>query len=356
MAGTQIATTADGKQLTVVVEPTIEVVEEGVGNVESGREVATTADSERVGEYQHVGDDDERTGNAEGGRAVATTGETPEQLSARQRRRRADQAKRNQERQELVALRQRNQQLEAAILHTDQRVARVEISAVDQQITTLEAEIGRADSVIARAITANNGEDAMTAMQIRDTLRDRLNGFKAEKAKSVETARQQAQGQPQGQQQQGSLPPGITPAQVGNYNIFASRHPWYDPKGGDEESRTAKALDKALQDEGSDPNMADHWLELEKRIRETLPRYTKAANGGGEGGQPGGKKPNGAGGPRLPGSGAGGGGGQGGTVQFHLSAARKQALIDLGVYGTPEQTKYIKNFMAWDKLNPGTKQ
>jgi len=310
-------------------------------------------DSERAGEYEHVNEEDERTGHAEGGRAVAVAGETPEQLSARQRRRRADQAKRNQERQELTQLRQENAQLRAIAISTDQRVARVEISAVDTQIANLETELDKAKSVISRAVSAGNGEDVATAMEIRDTLRDRLNQLKADKSKQLE-ARQQATTQPTQQR----LPPGITQAQVNNYQVFVSRHSWYDAKGGDEESRQTKALDKALQDEGSDPNTAEHWQELERRIHETLPRYTQggATGGGAEPVVP--KvvpKSNGAGGPRLPGSGAGNGGG-GGVVKFHLSAARKQALVDLGVYGTPDQNKYIKNFMAWDAANPGTKQ
>lgn len=352
MAGQQVANVND-KQLVQVVEPDIEIVEDtGVGNVEQRREVVV-ADTERAGQYEHV-NEDTREGNREDGRALATTGETPEQLSARQRRRRADRAVRDRERQELATLRNENAQLKQIALSTDQRVARVEISTVDSQIAVLEAEIGRANSVISRAITAANGEDAQTAMEIRDTLRDRLNGLKADKAKQLES-RQQVVAQPV---QQAQLPPGVTPAQVSNFNIFLKRHDWYDPQWGDADSLKVKAIDKELQDEGSDPNMASHWQELENRVREALPHRFQAvaADGGSKTGEQPNKRPNGSGGPRLPGSGAGSGGGAGGKVTFHLSAARKQALIDLGVYGTPDQTKYIKNFMAWDAANPGTKQ
>lgn len=354
MAGTQM-TTADGKQLTVVIEPTIEVIEEGAGNVEDRQQVALAEAEPPVGVYEHVEDD--RTGNAEEGQGdgaeVARPGETQQQLSARARRRRALAATRDRERQELVRYKQENielrQQVARALVHVDQRVATVEISAIDGRIASLETEIDKADRVIGAAITANNGEDATTAMRIRDTLRDSLNGLKADKAKQVE-ARKLAPVDTRLAPSQG-LPPGVSQAQVNNYQIFTSRVPWYDPKGGDADSRRLKAIDKELQDSGSDPNMAPHWIELEKRVREEFPDTPAAASGGGEQQQKPAPKPNGAGGPKLPGAGAASGGG-GGTIKFHLSADRMQALKDLGVYGTPDQNKYIKAYMAFDKAQP----
>lgn len=354
MAGTQV-TTVDGKQLSVVIEPTIEVIEEGVGNPDGGQQVATVTTEPPVGVYEHVEED--RTGNAEGqgeGTDVARQGETPQQISARARRRRALAATRDRERQELVRYKQENaelrQQVAQALVHVDKRMATVEISAIDGQIAQLETEIDKADRVIGAAITANNGDDATTAMRIRDTLRDRLNELKLGKARQVE-ARQQVTAtdtRTAATDPNAGLPPGVTRAQVNNYNLFTSKFPWYDPKGGDQDSKRLKAIDKELQDTGSDPNMASHWIELEKRVREEFSDPDAAGNGTAQ--RPV-SRANGAGGPKLPGAGAASGGG-GGNIKFHLSAERKQALVDLGVYGTPDQNKYIKAYMAFDKAQP----
>lgn len=355
MADNQVAT-IPGKQV-VQVEPDIEVVEEGVG-VQPGQQVVATDGERATGTYDYPDDDDDRVGNTEDGRATGgavVTAESAEVVTARQRRRRADRAARERDRAEITRLRQENDQFKQLALQTNQRVANVEISAVDTQIANIEGDIQKADRVIAQAITANNGDDATTAMQIRDTLRDRLNTLKADKARHVEATKRVATVSPPGQV---ALPPGITQAQVNNFQIFAKRHPWYDVKAQDGESKQAMAIDNELQREGSDPNTAEHWVELEKRIRETMPRYTKTTNGAGDADADGAGKvaANGAvhkpnGGPRLPGTGAGTGAANG-AVRFHLSADRKQALIDLGVYGTPDQNKYIKAYMAFDKSQP----
>ena len=200
---------------------------------------------------------------------------------------------------------------------------------------------------MSRAMAAQNGEDFVEAQNIRDVLRDRLNALRQVK-QAQEYRAQQSDARP-AEQPTGWQP---TKEQVFNARTFLSRHPWYQINGRDEDSRTVTSIDNEMMAEGGNPSAAEYWMELERRINEELPhRALKRQQGGGEpprGGN------GGAGGPRLPGG--GGSGGAGGVQKFHLSAARKQALIDLGVYDDPEKRmKHIRRFIEWDKANP-TKQ
>lgn len=51
-----------------------------------------------------------------------------------------------------------------------------------------------------------------------------------------------------------------------NGSFFLSKHSWYDPNGGDADSRLTKKLDKAVFDDGFRPHQRAYWVELEKRM------------------------------------------------------------------------------------------
>jgi len=325
-------------------EPEIEVIEE---DLPEGTKTEEEAPKPVAGDdYDRDEDEgrDERPavtpGQGEGGQV------SPE-LTARQRRRQRERDARNAERVELARLRSENEQLRSHAAQTDRRISNVETSAIDNQIASVEQEIHKANTVMSRAMAAQNGEDFVEAQNIRDVLRDRLNELRRIKGAQEERDKRPAQGQQQGQQP-GQWRP--TKEQVHNARMFLQRHPWYRINGTDEDSQTVTSIDNEMMAQGGNPSTAEYWMELERRINEEMPHRapkqeaTRAAtNGNGQ-----------AGGPRLPG---GGGGGGSDTVQkFHLSAARKQALIDLGVYDDPEKRmKHIKRFIEWDKANAGKK-
>lgn len=351
-------------------EPEIEIVE-GDGD-QGGAGTQQQAGDERAGNYEYPddeGDDqgqqaDARAGNREQGQE--TRQESQEQLTARQRRRRADQARRDRERQELIRLRQENEQLKNGQVLTDRRLANLETSTIDGQIASLEAEVARCNTVMSRAVVAQNGDDFAAAQDIRDTLRDRLVSLKNQKAAQAAAARGDSRGAAAG----GSVP-GVTAQQQRFARIFMGRHRWYAPNTGDADSIRVEEIDSQLTREGGNPLTPEYWIELEARVREELPHRFQTADtsggedqGGGNNGQGGGvnnrnggKRPRG---PRIPGpagGGGNGGNGGGGPQRFHLSAERKQALIDLGVDVNDREAimPYVKRFMAWDAANP-TKQ
>lgn len=355
-------------------EPEIEIVEDSAAQaVQSPQEFPHDAsDPDRAGSYEYDPEDqnaeqqtDARTGHAQQGVVddQAAAGETPEQLTARQRRRAREKAARDRERSELIRLRAENARLVHGQQQLDARVSNVEQAGIDGQISTLESEIARANLVMKRAMEAQNADDFVQAQEIRDAFRDRLGKLKS--AKEQATVQQRTEQAPP---EQRLLPGGFTQAQVSYAQIFAGRHPWFNTNPGqrDQRSDMVRQLDNEMLAEGHNPSTPEYWVELERRVKDEVPQASQqAANGGDQ--QGGGQQPNrqgnnvrgngangrASGGPKLPGSGAGGSGAGGGSVKFHLSAARKQAMIDSGQWDDPERrTRQIKYFMKWDKEHP----
>lgn len=354
----EIQQSAGGSQKTgqqQPAEPEIEIVEEG----EQGTTTTQAApEGEHAGEYDYEPDAGTEEGDARTGHVQqeVTAGEpgdanlSQEQLTARQRRRQREKASRQREQAELSRLRQENAQLVQNQRSLDSRLSNVELSGIDGQIQTLETEVARANTVMKRSMEAQNGDDFVRAQEIRDAFRDRLIKLKGQK----DEATRQATVAPQQQ-----MPNGLTPQQVQYARIFTARHPWYDHNARDTTSQGVQQIDNEMIAQGHNPSTPEYWMELERRVRDEFPDKFKEKQGAGQGDPEPEPRParvnggNGRGaGPRLPGGGGGGGGAGGGPVKFHLSAARKQALIDLGVYDDPvKRMQHVKSFIAWDKMN-----
>ena len=374
MAGETQVKAGNGVDSPVIPLQPIEIIDEDESGSQPAAAATQPADGERAGQYEYEPEDGEPEAPAKDARLAnfqrdqaagpdgAQPGETPEQLTARQRRRAREKQARDRERAEAARLREENEQLKRAVLHVDARVSNVERAGIDGQISALEVEIQRAQHVMARAMTAQNGDDFNQALEIRDQFRDQLQKLKADKAKISKQATDQGQEPPT--QQQVRLPNGQTQQQVSFQQVFMSRHPWFNAAPGvqDKDSKAILQIDTEMLAEGKDPSTPAYWIELERRVQEDVPhRFQQAAqddqganpqrqNGRGNGanGRP-------TGGPKLPGGGSGGGpgAGNGGAVKFHLSKARKDAMIASGAWDDPVQKeRQIRYFMKWDAENP----
>lgn len=331
------------------------------GQAQPGQQVAVVPPGEEDDDDEPVG---QQAGAGEGGQQAIGEEGQQEGMTPRQRRRARERQRMSMERAELFRLREDNTRLMQLVQRTDARIANVELTGLDSQIAGVEAEINRAGIIMQSAMKAQNTEDFMKAMEIRDVLRDRLN--------KLQFAKQSAQGQPPGAAQGGQAPvsdgggqpagpPQVSPEQRHFAGIFVSRHPWFTLGGRDPDSQTVQMLDEQLTREGGNPRTPEYWMELERRIAEELPHRTQPMNNNGANGQGGdagqqsqqqgaGRQNGAAGGPKLPGSGNRGGASGAAPGKFHLSAARKQALIDLGVWDNPtERNKHIRAFMRWDQ-------
>lgn len=302
--------------------------------------------------------------------------ETAEEIEAKRERRRrerkAQKARQQQARErdarEMNFLRVRNEQLERAVGTIAQRVTNNEVAQVDGRLEQLKGARAEAEEVLARAIDAGNGSDVV---KLQRTIREleggitRLTAYKAglEKEQKADDKADEDKGGEgdDGQQQRRNAPP---PSVIKNVQIFGSRHPWFKPGSGDEDSLIVQALDDAVKAEGFDPATKDYWIELEERMARRLPERMKALKAGREtdaddddsdeddppprrnGSDKGGKP---KGGPRM----SSGSQTRGTGKQFLLSAERKQAMIEAGVWDDPElRDKYIRSYAEWDKANP----
>lgn len=359
-----------------IVEADAEKVEADKGGdkaVKSGYE-----DDERLSASQRE-DDDDHADDAE--KVEADKGDqTTEEIEAKRARRRRErkaqkqrqQFSRDRDAREMNFLRVRNEQLEKAVGSIAQRVTNSEVAQVDGRLEQLRAARNEAEEVLARAIEANNGSDVV---KLNRTIREleagitRLTGYKGEleKQKVAQGEDEGGEGE-EGKQEQGAPRP---PASViKNVNTFGARHAWFNPKGADEDSAIVRALDAAVLAEGFDPATKDYWIELEERMTRRLPERMKALRGGKtqdadddpdeeddpppqrrNGSGNGAGKPAGKGGPRM----SAGSQTRGSGKQFLLSAERKTAMIEAGVWDDPElRDKYIRSYAEWDKANPAS--
>lgn len=237
---------------------------------------------------------------------------------------------------ELDFLRKRNDDLERRLGTVEQRTHQADLSQIDAQIAHAKNEAEMAERVIAKAVAAGNGEDVTQAMRYRDQA--------MQKAQQLAYAKQQAMAQRQASQPKND---GLDDMAVHYAKEFINENPWYDIKGGDEDSAIVLAIDGALHREGFRPDTEEYWEELRERAARRIPERFKS-----------GKAPAGQrqsqrqqrGGPAI-----GSGREHAPTstrTEVYISPERKQALIDAGVWDDPVlRMKYVKRYAEYDRNN-----
>ena len=283
-------------------------------------------------------DDDDDTDSGEpdtGDERLSNTDSSPERDAIRERRRleKLDRKDRKEkaiarDKLELDFLRNRNDELERRMSAQEQRSHQVELSQVDAAIQKAIKDAELAETVIAKAVSSGNGEDATRAMRYRDEAiakAQQLNAYKQQRTQVAPTP---------------AVIPQADAAVVEHAKDFMADHPWYDVQGRNEDSAIVLAIDQALAREGFDPKSDDYWDELRKRVARRLPDKVKAAT----------TKRDPKGGPDI------------GSSKEHaptstrkeiyLSPERKQALIDAGVWDDPVlRQKYAKRYAEYDRVN-----
>ncbi len=295
-------------------------------------------------------DEDERlSGNDDDGH---NDGNDAEREAIRERRR-LEKLERKERREqaikrdklELEFLRKRNDDLERRLGTVEQRTHQADLSQIDAQIANAKNEAEMAERVIAKAVAAGNGEDVTQAMRYRDQA--------LQKAQQLAYAKQQAMVQRQAAQPKND---GLDDMAVHFAKEFINDNPWYDIKGGDEDSAIVLAIDGALHREGFRPDTEEYWDELRERAARRLPERFKqpgSAQGSGQGSlrqqsqQPQRQQ---RGGPAI-----GSGREHAPTstrTEVYISPERKQALIDAGVWDDPVlRMKYVKRYAEYDRNN-----
>jgi hypothetical protein len=306
---------------------------------EEGSKEIGKADKKEAADEKEDGEEEERaTGHSEDDEE-----EAPRKKKSRHER---DRASRARDKREIEYLTVRNQQLEQRFGQLEARTEQNERVAIDQRISTLRTQIETADEVIAAAIEKGNGKEEREANRIRERLKDSLGRLETHKSEIEAADREGSEGRDErAPQQRKQVPVEV----VVNARVWMKANPWYKPGARDPDSREVKEIDDAMVAEGYDPRDEDYWDELTNRVKEALPHRFEEE--GGEEERPAqkiGKKSKG-GGPRFS---TGGRGPELKPNQVHVSAARKAAMVEAGVWEDPKlRQKYLKSYAKYDREN-----
>jgi hypothetical protein len=182
--------------------------------------------------------------------------------SKRMRRRQKQKAAKDRTLQQVELLARQNEMLAKRLASLEGTTLAQSENEIDRRMAEAEADLRRANNIIAKAVEAGNGGDVAAAMEVRDEVRRKLDGYEVLKARVAKTRETPAEGeQPQ---------PQVDP-RVQNYGRqWMSANSWYDPAGRDEDSAIVNAIDRVLVSEGYDPSSVDYWDELTDRVKSRL--------------------------------------------------------------------------------------
>lgn len=316
-------------------------------------ESSTDESSQRQADSQKDADDADDEGDDDGEEARLGHSEDEDEdreakKTERQNRKQRQREARQRQETELNFLRQRNEALERQFSNLAQRQTRSEVLTVDQRINQTKAQLKIASDVIAAAIEQGKGADAVEATTIREQLQTQL--VNLERAKQSLTS-QHAEGEDDGQggipaptrRTAANTPP---PQLVKLATAWMKDHSWYDPRNTDEDSALVTHLDNQLLKSGAfDPLSPDYYEELTRRVKRHLPHRFEDDDGESRQGSASAKR-----GKSAPKFATGGRERPLASNQVYISADRKQAMIDAGVWDDPKlRNKYLAQYAKYDK-------
>jgi hypothetical protein len=271
-------------------------------------------------------DDDSRMGMSEDDSEDEIVDKTKKNRDSRVKRRQLQKVAKERSQQELSYLREQNAELMRRMAAVEGNTLTQNAAGVQQQLQQALAEARQAEQIMARAIEAGNGDDAATALRIRDEAKERATQLSAYKDR-VEAAAKQA------------VAPRADPRVTNYAQQWLTANEWYDPQGRDEDSAITKAIDNALAREGWDPSAPEYWHELTRRV----------ANRIGDGGQDEAPARNAK--RKAPPTGSGREYAPPSTKnEVVVTPERKQAMLDAGVWDDPVARKrYLKAYQDYDR-------
>lgn len=293
-------------------------------------------------------EEDERVGHGEDDEEDDEDGKSKKNDRESRKSRRERQRKARQRNEvELNFLRQQNEQLEKRVRELGQRQDTTEVNSIDQRINSIQSQLKVADQVLARAHEGGSGEDVVEATNIRDRLKETLGKLSGAKQELTQRAKESEQ------------EPTIDSRLVHHASTWMRSHNWYDPRGGDKDSRAVAQIDNRLVSEGYDPRTPEYWEELSDRVRERLPHRFKNERRSRNDDDDLDDESEDARDRRADKRGSGPRFSTGGRErplrknEVYVDPGRKQAMIDAGVWDDPVlRNRYLKTYKKWDQDNP----
>lgn len=301
--------------------------------VEPGAEPEAQEDDAQANEPEDDQDDDddedERTGVSEDDSEDEIVDKNKKVREQRTKRRQLQKQAKERSQRELEYLRQQNAAMEARLRAVEGNTLSQQAQTIDQQYQRALYEAQQAETIIARAVEAGNGDDVTVALRLRDEAKERAQQLGYAKQQAEQSAQQAAQ-------------PQADPRVVDYAKQWLDANPWYNPQGRDEDSAVTKAIDNALAAEGWNPSSEEYWHELTRRVASRI----------GDDGAPAARN---QAAPRRKAPPTG-------TTREHapvstknevvVTAERKQAMIEAGVWDDPvARTRYLKAYQAYDREN-----
>lgn len=286
-------------------------------------------ESEEEDELDEEDEDEERLGASE-----EEDKDDAKKIKKRSRRSKRRKDARDRDQTEMNFLRSRNETLERKFSELDERVGYSETTQVDTRINDVKGKIKLADQVMSKAFSSQDGDAYIEAQNIRDELRDELTQLSTAKT-YMTTQRRTAEQET------------TDPRLMQHASRWMRDHSWWDPSGGDSDSKTVSRIDNALVNEGYDPTDQEYWDELSDRVEAALPeRYGNGEDTGGRKKKKAKKKASGptfsTGGRERPLK----------KNEVYISPERKEAMIEAGVWEDPElRQKYLKSYAKYDSEN-----
>lgn len=273
--------------------------------------------------------DDEEDDDSEDERLAESDDDHDEDVTAsnrsrRQKRREMQKRAKEKAQRELEMLRQTNAELMRRVAAIEGQTLQSSAQTLEQRLAQAQREVQQAETIIAKATEAGNGEDVVAAMRIRDQAIAEAQQLAAAK-EQFEQARRQPQANPQ----------------VVNYaKEWLSANPWYDPSGRDRDSALTKAIDNELAREGYNPATREYWEELTARVADALGASDESGSAAPSARPKRKAPPTGTTREHVPPS---------TKKEIYVTPERKQAMIEAGVWDDPVQRqRYLKAYQAYD--------
>lgn len=223
----------------------------------------------------------------------------------------------------LQNLQRQNDALMERLAALERKQTGSELARIDKAIEDQKLRIQFAKQRMKEAADAGDGELLTAAEEMVYEARRQAEALEQFKRRSVQEPQQQPiQQNPQMQRYAREW--------------MESHGDWYDPMGGNTDSKIALAVDQALAEEGWDPVKEEYWDELDKRLSKVLPhRYTDVAY----------ERPQ----KSRPRSLVTGGGREavssGGKSTFTLNPDQVRAMKEAGMWDNPEKrARMIKRY------------
>lgn len=197
----------------------------------------------------------------------------------RERRRREKKLKRERDRQErlrmqntIFALEKQVEELKKGQGSIQERFQQTEAQKIESEMSELQNIYKQSQKAMEKAVADGDGTAFAEAKSISDRAWAKFNKLDVLKTSFSKQEKQEPKEEFKETEQKVKLGP---KAQSYGINFIKQNSEWYDPNGGNLDSKIMMAIDAELYNEGYDPETKDYWDELRDRGAERLPHRFK---------------------------------------------------------------------------------